>query len=383
MNKWYRIEAKNNKATILIYEQIGEDWFGEGVSAKKFVGELNALDVDFIDLHINSPGGSVFDGTSIYNALKRHKAKVDVTIDGIAASIASVIAMAGDSVEMPHNALMMMHDPSALVRGTAADMLKMVAALDRIKTGMVAAYMDRSSLAENEISAMMTDETWMTAAEAVERGFADKTTGPVKMSASFQALANFKNVPAAITVKKSTNKLEGKKMKINLELIQSEHPEIVAAIQKTVDLEYIRANCPQVVEALQAQGATNGAEAERDRIRAVRAQLIPGHEALIEELMFDGQTSGEQAAVKVLAAEKKIRAEVMKDHRSDAPDKLKQPPTDDVSTMGDDNLPVAERCKAKWDKDAELRNEFNDDYDAYLAYEKAVQGGQVRELNKK
>jgi ATP-dependent Clp protease, protease subunit len=94
MNSWYSIEAKAGKtAKVVIYEQIGENWWGEGVSAKQFVKDLDALDVDYIDLHINSPGGNVFDGNTIYNALKRHNAEISVVIDGVAASMASLLPL--------------------------------------------------------------------------------------------------------------------------------------------------------------------------------------------------------------------------------------------------------------------------------------------------
>ena len=123
MKKWYQINAKQDHAEILLYEEIGETFFGEGVSAKDFVLELQKLSVKNIDLRINSLGGNVFDGFAIHNALKSHKAKITVFIDGIAASIASVIAMSGDVVKMPENAMMMVHDPLSCSLGTAALMV--------------------------------------------------------------------------------------------------------------------------------------------------------------------------------------------------------------------------------------------------------------------
>lgn len=196
---WYRIENKKGEpAKIYIYEQIGEDFWGDGVGAKQFVKDLDKIDASEIELHINSPGGNVFDGNAIYNALKQHNATVNVKIDGIAASIASVIAMAGEVIEMPENAMLMIHDPSGLVIGTAEDMTKMADALTKIKGGLVAAYRDKSGIDESRLDQMMTDETWMTAKEAVEYGLSDKITEKVNI----QACANmqifsrlFKNIP--------------------------------------------------------------------------------------------------------------------------------------------------------------------------------------------
>jgi ATP-dependent protease ClpP protease subunit len=381
MAKWYKITAKKNKAKILIYDQIGENWFGEGVNAKKFINELDALNVPTIDLHINSPGGSVFGGTAIYNALKSHKAKINVKIDGIAASIASVVAMAGNTVEMPENALLMIHDPSALVQGTAEDMRKMIDALDKIKSGMIGAYQTRADLSIHRISEMMTDETWFTAQEAAELGFADKTTEPVEIAANFQALSNFKNMPEISFSTNKPNLQEDSEMEITFDLIKNDYPEIFAEILKTVDIDYIRENIPEAVTAFKAEGMIEGAENERSRIKNVQAQSMPGHEKLFGDLMFDGKTTGEQAAVKILQAEKEARANMVTDNETDAPNPIQQPSTDSDVTGNYDHLPVDKRCEARWEKDISLQKEFGGVFDAYLAYEKAIEAERVKVLN--
>ena len=152
MRSWYEFRAQARGAEIVIYDEIG----AFGIPAKAFLNELKALGpVAELTVRINSPGGSVFDGVAIYNALKRHEARVTVWIDGIAASIASMIAMAGDEVVMPENAMLMLHDPSGLVMGTAADMRGMAEALDKMKAGMVAAYRDKSGRDDAEIETLM------------------------------------------------------------------------------------------------------------------------------------------------------------------------------------------------------------------------------------
>jgi ATP-dependent protease ClpP protease subunit len=382
MKPWYKITAKKDKAEIMIYEQIGQSfWDDSGVSAKKFVSDLNALDVGAIDLFVNSPGGNVFEGNSIYNALVRHKAKISATIDGVAASIASVIVMAADKIRMPKNSLMMIHDPSALVMGTAEDMQKMIEALSRIKTGLISAYMTHTTKTEKEVDEMMQAETWMTAKEAVDMGFATEMIEPVKMAASFEAFKYFNNVPESLTVSGKTNLTkEGDSMKISLELIQNEHPEIVNAILAGVDLDYIRANLPDIVNQFETEGKAQGAEAERNRIQAIREQSMPGHDALIEQMMFDGKTTGEQAAVKILQAEKKHREIMAANIEKDAPDIIEQPSTDNVDEVIVKNMPVDKRCEAQWKKDQDLQNEFGGDFLAYLAYEKALDAGKVKVL---
>jgi ATP-dependent Clp protease, protease subunit len=191
MSQWYQFRAQASRAEVVIYDEIG----AFGIPAKAFLDELKALGpVAELTLRINSPGGSVFDGVAIYNALKRHDARVAVWIDGIAASIASMIAMAGDDVTMPENAMLMLHDPSALVIGTAPDMRAMADALDKMKAGMVAAYRDKSGRDDAEIEALMAAESWLSAQEAVDLGFADRIEQPVRMAAHFD-LSSFRNIP--------------------------------------------------------------------------------------------------------------------------------------------------------------------------------------------
>jgi ATP-dependent protease ClpP protease subunit len=204
MRNWYKFIAKTKEAAeLLIYEQIGKDWWsGEGVGAKQFAEDLKALgEITELDVRLNSPGGDVFDGNAIYNILRQHKAKKTVFIDGIAASIASVIAMAGDRILIPENAMIMIHDPSSLAWGNADDMRKMGETLDKIKTGMVAAYTRKTKRSEAEVGRWMSEETWFTADEAKQYGFADELLEPVQMAASFDlAKLRFKHVPTALVL---------------------------------------------------------------------------------------------------------------------------------------------------------------------------------------
>ncbi|MEI4197364.1 head maturation protease, ClpP-related [Roseovarius sp. E0-M6] len=191
MNSWYTIRARESGAEVLIYDEIG----AYGVSAKGFLAELGALPDDAaIDLRLNSPGGSVFDAVAIHNALSRQSGPVTVWIDGIAASAASYVAMAGDAIVMPENAFLMIHDPSGLVMGTAADMREMAGTLDKIAAGMTRGYAARSGKTEDEIAALMAAETWFSAAEALEAGLATQLAEPVRIAASFD-IARFRNAP--------------------------------------------------------------------------------------------------------------------------------------------------------------------------------------------
>ncbi len=191
MNSWYTIRAREGGAEVLIYDEIG----AYGVSAKGFLAELGALpDDSAIDLRFNSPGGSVFDAVAIHNALSRHAGAVTVWIDGIAASAASYIAMAGDEIVMPENAFLMIHDPFGMVIGTAADMRDMAGTLDKIAGSMTRGYAAKSGKPEDEIAALMAAETWFGAAEALEAGLATRMAEPVRIAASFD-IARFRNAP--------------------------------------------------------------------------------------------------------------------------------------------------------------------------------------------
>lgn len=196
---WYEIraEAGADHAEVFIYDQIGEGWFTEGVTAKRFAQELAALKVSSIDLRLNSPGGSVFDGTAIANAIERHPATVTAHVDGLAASIASVIALAADKVVMAANALFMIHEPRGGAWGTREDMQKMADVLAKVTDVMVGVYGRRSALTDEEIRAAMAAETWYTAEEALEVGFADEVTEPTQAAAAFDLAALGFRPPAA------------------------------------------------------------------------------------------------------------------------------------------------------------------------------------------
>lgn len=191
MTSWYAIRARGTGAEVAIYDEIG----AYGVSAKGFLTELGALPEGTpVDLRLNSPGGSVFDAVAIHNAIKRHEGTVTVWIDGIAASAASYVAMAGDQIVMPENAFLMIHDPAGLVMGTAEDMRAMAEALDKVKGSLVTGYATKSGRTPEEVSALMAAETWFEASDAVAQGFADRLIEPVRIAARFD-IGRFRNAP--------------------------------------------------------------------------------------------------------------------------------------------------------------------------------------------
>jgi len=168
---WYRIDNATDRAEIFIYGPI-DDW--DGVSANDFVQNLRTVTAKSIDLHINSPGGLVFDGVAIYSALRNHAAKVTSYVDGIAASAASFVAMAGDEVVMEKPAKMMIHDAGGLVLGNAKDMRQMADLLDELSDTIAEIYTDRAGGSVAKWRDAMRAETWYSAADAVKAGLADR-----------------------------------------------------------------------------------------------------------------------------------------------------------------------------------------------------------------
>ncbi|MDF7134926.1 ClpP-like prohead protease/major capsid protein fusion protein [Proteus mirabilis] len=195
---WFRMQAKEDQtADIYIYDEIG----GWGISARRFTEDLISLgNLSHINLHIHSPGGEVFDGIAIYNQLKNHSATITVYIDGLAASMASVIAMVGDTVIMPKNAMMMIHKPWGLSWGDANDMREYADLLDKLENVLIPAYVAKTGKTTEEITAMLEQETWLDGDECVEHGFADKVIEPVKAMASLTSkrIEEFSSMPSAI-----------------------------------------------------------------------------------------------------------------------------------------------------------------------------------------
>jgi ATP-dependent Clp protease, protease subunit len=184
---WFNMTTAENgrEAEVSIYDAIG----GYDINAKQFVSDLNEIQAETIHLRINSPGGSVIDGTAIFNALKRHSAKVITHVDGLAASMASVIAMAGDEVHMADNALMMIHNPWTISMGDADELRADADLLDKMQASILTAY-GRSQYEPEEIKDLMDAETWFTAQEAFDAGLVDHIEGGLRAAAAdFAALA--------------------------------------------------------------------------------------------------------------------------------------------------------------------------------------------------
>lgn len=201
----YRIENKTDKeATIYIYDEIG--WFG--IMAETFVKDLNDIKAEIIHVRLNTPGGNVFDGTAIANSIKQLKAKTIIHIDGLAASIGSIIALSGDETLMAENAFFMFHEAWSLAIGNAENMREEADLLDKIDGVLANTYAKKTGKKIDEIKELMKAETWLTAEEALEMRMIDaiEEDGEEKASATMFDLSVFANVPDKLRdIKKDLN----------------------------------------------------------------------------------------------------------------------------------------------------------------------------------
>ena len=196
-------------------EIVTDEWDDSDTSASGFRDALQSVgDVKTINLHINSPGGSVFEGIAIYNMLKQHQATINVYVDGLAASIASVVAMAGNRIYMPQNAMLMIHNPWTMAVGNATELRKQADVLDQIAKSSITTYLSKAGdkLDEETLKQMMDEETWLTAEEALEYGLADNVMEPNKMAASIsdKYKARYHNVPDQL-IMNSSEKVDKRK----------------------------------------------------------------------------------------------------------------------------------------------------------------------------
>lgn len=170
-----RAESKEKGATIDIFDTIGSDWFGDGFTAKRMSAALRSIgEENDVLVNINSPGGDVFEAASIYNLLAQHKGHVTVNIIGLAASAASVIAMAGDTVKISKVGFLMIHNSWSVVMGNKDDLREAADILEKFDISILSTYAAKVSIEESKIKKMMKDETWLSADDALEFGFVDE-----------------------------------------------------------------------------------------------------------------------------------------------------------------------------------------------------------------
>lgn len=269
MRKWYRFEAQADgmSADLYIYGDIGQSyWDDDCVSAKQFMADLAALPaaVTALAVHVNSLGGDVFEGVAIANALRTWGAvqgrSVTTTVDGIAASVASIVIQAGQVIQIADNGLVMVHNPWGFVIGNAAEMRRVADALDVVRGTLITTYQWHSSLSEAELIALMDAETWMDADDAIAKGFATEKVEGLKVAARLDPRAMQKlAVPAPFRDRVAA-------------LVTPEPPAPVAASASDVLRLCREGEVLDLAEGLIAAGATlDGARAAVGEAKTARA----------------------------------------------------------------------------------------------------------------
>lgn len=317
---------------IDVYDVIGETWDGRGMSARKARGILrNNPRAKTIKLRVNSGGGDVIDGFAIYQLLSEHRARVEADVDGLAASMASVIIMAADEIRIAPHAMVMIHNPWSIGIGDADDMRKMADLLDKVRDNIASAYVDRTGIDRDEVVSLMDAETWMTADEALEHGFVDvikETKKPAAKALARLDLSNFARVPdgfqrAVASARKSLDEARADKARQPKET----HAAVGGATpnkENTMDLETLKAQHPEVFKAAVQEGVNK----ERGRVNA--------HLKL-------GQTCGDiSIAVKAIAdgvgLTEELQAEYMSVGMKNAASSARQAESDGAASAVDRHL---------------------------------------------
>lgn len=232
---WNIVKNDDKNAELMLYGDIAESFWGDTISAKEVTEYLADLDVENINVYINSNGGVVDTAIAINNALRRHKAKVIVNIDGIAASAATLITCAGDTVRMPKNALFMIHNPSTIAMGDSEEMRKQADVLEKYKNSITETYLQKVNIDKEKLSELMDNETWLNAEEALEYGFIDEiienadiqvVENKVISNNMVFNMAEFKNFNVDKNIKNNGKGSE----KMTREEIKNQYPDIYAEI---------------------------------------------------------------------------------------------------------------------------------------------------------
>ena len=268
----------------MLYGDIAESFWGDTISAKEVTEYLADLDVENIDVYINSNGGVVDTAIAINNALRRHKAKVTVNIDGIAASAATLITCAGDIVRMPKNALFMIHNPSTIAMGDSEEMRKQADVLEKYKNSITETYLQKVNIDKEKLSELMDNETWLNAEEALEYGFIDEITentdiqvveNKVISNNMVFNMAEFKNFNVDKNIK-NNGKGSGKMTK-----------------------DEIKAQFPDIYTEIVNEGKEIGVKEERTRIQEIE-NLGYNHE-VVDKAKFEDPKNARDLALEIVS----------------------------------------------------------------------------------
>lgn len=314
--------AENQPAELILYGDIStSSWWGDEITPRQFNDDLKALgDASEIVVRINSGGGDVFAANAIYTRLKDHKAKITVKIDGWAGSAATIIAMAGDVIMIPGNAVFMVHDPKMGVLGyySAEEFVKLAEELKVIKNSIINGYALKTGKDKEEISKIMEESTWYTGEEAVENGFCDELMFEeveTQVENAFKIIVNsvsvdiskLKNIPVSLLNSRTAHNGGGfSNTPQNKNIKEGEDMEI-----KTVD--ELKKAYPELTNQITQEAQA----AERKRIQDIESVMIDGFETIVNEAKFDKPIAAADVAMKIIAEQKKQGANYIAGREND------------------------------------------------------------------
>lgn len=327
---WVTNKIDQNTGEILIYGDICDySWWDEDITPTGFIEDIDNLgEVDTINIRINSNGGSVFAAHAIANYLKSKATTKNVYIDGIAASAATIIAMAGDNVYMPSTAMMMIHNPSIVLWGgyNADDFEEMIAVLNKIKESIINAYVLKTGLDREEISELMSNETWLNGAEAVEKGFADFLEDEKDIDLELEETQNSKFL-VVNNIKFDMNNFSNISKFNNLSVKKPNKIKNIKEDKNKMTLEEIKNQHPDLFNQIKNMGA----EEERNRIKEIENISIPGFDDLVNKAKFETCQNAGQLSIEILKKQKDIGLETFKNLEEDAKN------LDEIPAVGDIN----------------------------------------------
>lgn len=299
-DKFWQVKNEvNSNAEILLYSPIAgqKSWFGDEVSPQEFAADLESLGGKDVTVRINCAGGDVFAANAIHNLLCSYKGKVTIIIDGLAASAATIVAMAGDKIIMPTNALFMIHNPAIGMSDyyMADDLMQVAQALKTIKASIIASYKKRCNLSDEELAELMDSETWLNADECMEKGFIDEIQGEIKavindkmlvMNSISYDMRSFKN---AVSIK---NHIENNKKIIGKDFKMTKLEAILNKLGLLEDISVSNVE-PTSVKNISDDAVQNAVLTERNRVNDLEAldeKNNPAVTAIINMAKKEGKT---------------------------------------------------------------------------------------------
>lgn len=324
--QFWLLKNEADQAELQLYGVLGEEEWWDDVTSKRFAEDVKSLRGKPLTVRINSVGGNVFTGNAIYSLLKTHDKKVTVMIDGLAASAASVVAMAGEEVIMPANAMMMIHNPWTIAMGEASDFRKLADDMDKIRDSILTTYENKTGMDREALIEMLDEETWLTASEAKELGFADTILSDVKIAASIGggniavngeqfSLNRFKNLPVSLVQAAAEQPTPEKPQNPTAGTVNA-----ASTTEDVMDIETLKAKHPDLFKQVTDAGIEAGVDQERARIKAIEEMAMPGHEDLVTKAKFDSGVSAEALAVEIVKAEKQRGSKFLDQRNEDAND---------------------------------------------------------------